>query len=57
MDYLSVAQALIQADAQNEDINTATERYNAVTAEEISEAVRRYIRPERSRTLIYRPGK
>lgn len=55
IDYLSVAQALVQCDMQNEDINSVTDRYNAVTAADIAEAVHKYIVPEHSNTLIYRP--
>ena len=55
IDYMSVGQTLVQADMQGEDINTDIARYDSVTAHEIAHAVRTYIRPERSNTLIYRP--
>lgn len=53
-DYLSVGQALVQADMQSDDINTDIDQYNAITADRIAKAARDYIRPERSNTLIYR---
>jgi len=55
IDYMSVGQALVQADMQSADINTDITRYDSVTAYDIAHAVNMYICPTRSNILIYRP--
>jgi predicted Zn-dependent peptidase len=54
IDYLSMAQGLIQADMQGYDINDCINSYNAVSATDIAHATTGYIRPDHANTLIYR---
>lgn len=54
MEYLNRAQTIAMAELHGEDINTANERYRAVTASAVAETVRNVIVPERCNTLVYR---
>ncbi|MDE7407204.1 MAG: insulinase family protein, partial [Muribaculaceae bacterium] len=54
MEYLNRAQTIAMAELHGEDINTANERYRAVTAAAVAETVRNVIVPERCNTLVYR---
>lgn len=52
--FLARAQAIAMSAMHGEDINDTLPRYNRLTPDHISAAAREIIRPEASRTLVYR---
>lgn len=54
MNYLSRAQRMAMAEMQGEDLNTAVERYRAVTPELVSKTAAEVFDPAKACTLIYR---
>ncbi len=52
---LAKAQSLAMARMHDEDINRMVPEYRTVTGDMIQDVARRYLRPERSETLVYRP--
>ncbi len=53
---LAKAQSLAMARMHDEDINRMVPEYRTVTGDMIQDVARRYLRPERSVTLVYRPS-
>lgn len=56
MSFLTKAQNLALAEMHGEDINSIVPKYRAVTPEQVRDAARRIVDPQRSATLIYRPA-
>ncbi len=54
MNYLARAQRMAMAEMQGEDLNTAVERYRAVSPELVSETAAKLFDPQKASTLIYR---
>ncbi|MCM1521656.1 MAG: insulinase family protein [Muribaculaceae bacterium] len=57
MSYLGRAEALAMAELHGEDINSIVSKYRAVTPENVAEAARLIINPDRSCTLTYLPNR